>query len=146
MNEVKMLIDAAASGDVESVRAVLQSHPELINEKDDAGATALHYAALGGHREVARLLVQHGADINARDGKFSATPAGWDIEYLREMGGFLGVELNDFAHAIRRGDEEWVTRWLKRFPSLRDGRDADGKPFRQLAKESGNAAIAARFR
>ena len=146
VSELKKLIDSAGSGDGEAVRSIIQSHPELINQKDDTGATALHYAAFGGHSDVARLLVEHGADINARDSRFSATPAGWAIEYLREMGALLGIELNDFAHAIRRGDEEWVIRWLKRFPSLRDGRDADGTPFRQLAKESGNAAIADLFR
>ena len=142
VNELRKLIGAAGTGDIEAVQTILQSHPELINQKDDNGATALHYAAFGGHSDVARLLVEHGADINARDGKFNATPAGWAIEYLREMGGLLGIELNDFAYAIRRGDEEWVTRWLKRFPSLRNAHDADGKPFRELAKESGNAAIA----
>ena len=29
------------------------------------GATALHYAAGGGHSEAARLLLQHGASANA---------------------------------------------------------------------------------
>ena len=142
MDELQELIDAAGQGDLARVRAALKSRPGLINQKDDTGATALHYAAFGGHRDVARLLIESGADINARDGKYDATPAGWAIEYLREMGGLLGIELRDFAHAIRRGDEEWVTRWLKRFPSLRDARDSDGKPFRQLARESGHAAIA----
>ena len=37
-------------------------------------------------RAIVRLLVQQGADINARDTEFGATPAGWAIEYLREMG------------------------------------------------------------
>lgn len=146
MDELRKLIDAASSGDVEAVRRIVVGHPELINQKDADGATALHYAAFGGHSDVARLLVGHGADVNARDGKFNATPAGWAIEYLREMGGLLGIELNDFAHAIRRGDEEWVIRWLKRFPSLHDGRDSDGKTFRQLAKECGKPAIADLFR
>lgn len=146
MDDFSKLIAAASRGDLEAVRAIVQNHPQLINERDAAGATPLHYAAFGGHSDTARLLVEHGADINARDGRFNATPAGWAIEYLREMGGLLGIELNDFGDAIRRGDEEWVTRWMKRFPSIRDARDADGKPFRQLAKESGHAAIADLFR
>ena len=86
-------------------------------------------------------LVKQGADINARDTQFGATPAGWAIEYLREMGGFLGIELSDFAHAIQRGEVEWVVRFLRRFPALRDASDAQGKPFRLLAKESGNPEI-----
>lgn len=146
MDEYKKLIDAATHGDLEAVRAVAQKHPALINRKDESGATPLHYATFGGHSDVARLLVQHGADINARDDKFNATPTGWAIEYLREMGGLLGVELNDFAHAIRRGDVEWATRFAKRFPALRNGRDIDGKTLKQLAQEAGNAEIADLFR
>jgi hypothetical protein len=90
-------------------------------------------------------LVSRGADINAADGEFGATPAGWAIEYLREMGGFLGIELNDFAHAIRRGEADWVARFLRRFPALREARDTQGKPFKQLAQESGNQEIANLF-
>ena len=31
------------------------------------GFTALHYAAAGGHTDVARLLLDKGADVNSRD-------------------------------------------------------------------------------
>ena len=31
------------------------------------GFTALHYAAGGGHTDVARLLLDKGADVNSRD-------------------------------------------------------------------------------
>ena len=31
------------------------------------GLTALHYAAAGGHTDVARLLLDRGADVNSRD-------------------------------------------------------------------------------
>jgi len=46
---------------------------------------------------VVEFLVQYGAEINAIDAEFGATPTGWAIEYLREMGGFLGIELADLA-------------------------------------------------
>ncbi len=83
--------------------------------------------------------------INSRDNQFGATPAGWAIEYLLEMGGYLGIELRDLAFAIQVGDVRWVARFLERFPALRQASDADGKPFRQLARESGNAEIAGLF-
>ena len=89
MSDIEKLIDAAKQGALEDVRSILASHPELVNLKDSAGATALHYAALAGHSHVAELLAEHGADINARDSRYQATPTGWAIEYLREMGGFL---------------------------------------------------------
>ncbi len=145
MTDFERLIEAAKRGDLADVRAILtaHSHAELINlnQRDPSGATALHHAAFGGHRSVVQELVSHGAYINATDSKFGATPAGWAIEYLREMGGFLAIELDDFAHAIRRGDVEWVRRLLRRFPALRAACDMQGKPFQLLAQESGNQEI-----
>lgn len=106
---------------------------------------ALHYAAFGGHRGVVQALVEKGAELNAGDSQLGATPAGWAIEYLREMGGFLGIELDDFAYAIRRGDVERVARFLKRFPSLRRTCDTQGRPFTLLAEQCGNPEIAKLF-
>jgi hypothetical protein len=146
MTDFEKLIDAATRGDLAEVKAVLDSHPELVNQRDQSAATALHYAAFGGHCSVVQELVTRGADINATDGRFGATPAGWAIEYLREMGGFLGIELDDFSHAIRRGDVEWVTRFLRRWPALRGASDTHGKPFNLLAEESGNPEITNLFR
>lgn len=145
MDEFEKLIEAAKEGKVEEARAILDTHAEFIHQRDQLGATALHHAAFGGHRSVVQLLVARGADINAPDSQFGATPTGWAIEYLREMGGFLAIELNDFAHAIERGDVEWVTRFLKRFPSLRHAKDTQGRPFALLARQSCRPDIASLF-
>ena len=145
MSEFKRLIDAAKRGDLEEVKDILRAHPEIINQRDEGGATALHHAAFGGHQTVAELLLEHGADINARDREFDATPAGWAIEYLREMGALLGIELRDFAHAIERGDVHWAERFLRRFPALLEAGDGKGNSFRQLAEESGNQDIVKLF-
>jgi len=145
MSEFERLIDAAKRGDLADVRAIVQNHAELINQRDPSGATALHYAAFAGHRSVVHELVSEGAAINVTDTRFGATPTGWAIEYLREMGGFLAIELDDFAHAIRRADIEWVKRFLTRFPALREASDSEGRPFKLLAQQSGNQEIAKLF-
>lgn len=145
MPEFEKLINASKQGALKDVKAILHERPELINLRDELGATPLHHAAFGGHRAVAQFLVQRGADINAPDSSFGATPAGWAIEYLREMGGYLGIELADFAYAIRRGDVEWTKRFLTRFPGLRRASDTQGNSFKLLAEESGNAEIMAMF-
>jgi len=142
---IEELIEAAKRGDLDAVRAIAEGHPELLKAKDASGATALHYAAFGGHSQVAELLVELGADVNARDDRFAATPAGWAIEYLRERGGLLGIELEDFGFAVQRGDVVWAERFLRRFPGLREARGRDGKPFRVLAEEAGNAEIVSLF-
>jgi uncharacterized damage-inducible protein DinB len=41
------------------------------------GRTPLHSAAIVGALEVVQALVEHGADINARDPQFDATPLTW---------------------------------------------------------------------
>jgi hypothetical protein len=145
MGDFEKLIEAAKSGNIADVRAIAQQHAEVINQRDKFGATALHHAAFGGHRDVVRVLVEHGAEVNAADSEFGATPAGWAIEYLREMGGFLGIELDDFGFAIQRGDVEWVARFLKRFPALRGASDTRGRSFEVLAVRCGNPEIAKLF-
>jgi ankyrin repeat protein len=145
MSAPENLIEAAKQGDLELVKAILETDDKLANVRDASGATPLHYAAMNGHRQIVRLFLERGADINSTDTQFGATPAGWAIEYLREMGAHLAIELDDFAYAIRLGDTRWVSRFLKRFPALRNARDTEGKPFQDLARESGNREIAALF-
>lgn len=145
MSSVDDLIAAASSGALDSVKAILEAGTGLVNQKDRTGATALHHAALNGHKDIVRLLIERGADPNSRDGEYGATPAGWAIEYLRELGGYLSIELSDFAFAIENGGVRWVKRFLQRFPALRKAVDGTGKSFRQLARESGNPEIERMF-
>ena len=145
MSELDNLIAAAKHGNLERVKALLEADGSLVNQKDASGATPVHYAAVHGHSQIVRLLVQRGADVNSTDSQFGATPAGWAIEYLRELGGFLAIELDDFAYAIQLRDTRWVARFLKRFPSLRQARDTKGTPFQRLAQESGDPEIARLF-
>src|SRR6266568_3903457 len=139
------LIEAAKRGDLERVKRILETDDRLANLKDESGATPLHYAAMNGYRQIVQLLLERGADINSTDSQFGATPAGWAIEYLREMGGHLAIELDDLAYAIRLGDSKWVRRFLARFPAMRHARDTAGAPFQKLARESGNREITALF-
>ena len=145
MRELDNLIAAAKQGNLEGVKAILDADGSLVNQKDASGATPVHYAAVHGHSQIARLLVQRGADVNSTDSQFGATPAGWAIEYLRELGGYLAIELDDLAYAIQLRDTRWVARFLKRFPSLRKARDTKGTLFQRLAQESGDPEIARLF-
>jgi ankyrin repeat protein len=59
--------DAAKAGDLAKVKALLKGTPELISSKDDKGRTPLHLAVEEDQEHVAKWLLAHGADINAKD-------------------------------------------------------------------------------
>ena len=68
--ERRAFIVAAENGRLESVRRILDENPDAVHWRDIepmGGATALINAAAGGHTEVARLLLDRGADVNAID-------------------------------------------------------------------------------
>ncbi|MBN2346588.1 MAG: ankyrin repeat domain-containing protein [Candidatus Aminicenantes bacterium] len=62
------LHDAASKGDLRKVSEILETNPEPANQKDTVfGRTPLHWAARGVHLDVLGLLLEKGADPNARD-------------------------------------------------------------------------------
>jgi ankyrin repeat protein len=61
------------NGFTSSVKRLLSIRNINVNVKDDwRGYTPLHYAAANGHIEITRLLLQNGADVNARSNNGSS--------------------------------------------------------------------------
>ena len=143
MSNADEFFAAVQEGNADRVATILIREPMVVHARDAIGATALHYAAEKADRELVRILVAAGASLNARDDKFHATPAGWAIEYLRELGAVLGVEIEDARFAIERGDAIWLQRLLHRFPSLTEASDKDGVPLKERARDSKNPEIIA---
>ncbi len=146
MTAASGIFAAVQAGDARLVRDVLRREPAAVAARDADGATPLHYATGAGFREIVELLLEAGADVNARDARFRATPAGWAIEYLRERGALLGIEIEDTRLAIASGDLSLLERWVRRLPALRHAVDADGTPLKVHAERSGHGAIARLFR
>jgi len=60
--------DAAEEGDLEEVMRLVQEDPGVVDSTDVySGETALHVACVYGHVEMMCYLLDHGADINARE-------------------------------------------------------------------------------
>ncbi len=76
----RILTDAADHGHAEAVQLMLDLGfpPDARSEQDD-GATALHLAAAAGSVPTVRLLLDRGADIEARDTTWDSTPLEWAI-------------------------------------------------------------------
>lgn len=65
--EQQAVIRAAKKGDEGTVRTLIEADPALLNARDRDGSTPLHCAAWKGHATVVTLLLDAGADVNARN-------------------------------------------------------------------------------
>ncbi|XP_074564290.1 putative E3 ubiquitin-protein ligase XBOS36 [Curcuma longa] len=61
----KQLARAAAEGDAEGARKLLEAKPGLA--RSSGFSSPLHIAAAGGHFEIVLLLLEHGAGVNSRN-------------------------------------------------------------------------------
>jgi ankyrin repeat protein len=77
-----MLHRPAESGNAAVLETMLSCGFET-EAKDKDNVTPLHRASMGGHVEAVRVLLKHGADVNALDGMFSASPLVWAVEGRR---------------------------------------------------------------
>jgi hypothetical protein len=75
------LHEAAKTGKIDSVRWLLEEgHP--VNAVDPSfGLTPLHFAVRNRHVEVARLLIENGADLTQPSNQ-GITPLDWTSTYL----------------------------------------------------------------
>ncbi len=89
---------ACMHGHIDAAKSLLAKGAEVnaIPGGFDYSGTALHYAALNGHRPMVDFLIQSGADASLKDTKVEATAAGW-----AEYGGHpdIGNHLRSFSPA-----------------------------------------------
>ena len=76
MEQRQEFFDAVRRGDAPRVARLLNRHPNLVSVVDENGKTGLHWAAETDHADVARLLIDGGAEIEAMT-RWGASPLDW---------------------------------------------------------------------
>src|SRR5688500_3515390 len=59
------LFAAAVLGRIERARELLAAAPATVNARDEGGYTPLHLAVWNGKLQMAKLLLEHGAEMEA---------------------------------------------------------------------------------
>jgi len=107
---------AARLGMLERLRELVFADPQLVHARGGDGQTSLHFAST---IEIAKFLLDHGADIDARDLDHESTPAQWMIKERQEIARFLvqrGCK-TDILLAAALGDAVLVRKHLDDDPN-----------------------------
>ncbi|GES45017.1 hypothetical protein RsS62_42690 [Rhizobium dioscoreae] len=150
--QIMMLFKQQGGNNLNIVAAMDKAHPDMLHEaagENDLRAvglmlaldfdvnamtsrTPLHEAALHGHMEMAKLLIEHGADTTVRDPNFHAPPIGW-AEYngKDEMVEFLKAYPLDIFAAATFGQVDQLAAILDRHPEQVNIRFGDFRPHGQ---------------
>ncbi|XP_052807635.1 uncharacterized protein LOC128236664 [Mya arenaria] len=65
-NGSTLLLKAAYSGNIDMMKYLCQTFPDMIPLKDEYGCTVLHYTASGGHIDAFKFLVDQGMEVMAK--------------------------------------------------------------------------------
>ena len=124
-DNIMRLFEAAKAGDIEQVRELLAGDGRLANASAyirtslwGSDALALHVAVMHGRKDIVDLLLAHGADINARDGKYGFNALIHAIDLADFMPEYAALDMVDFL--LERGAEKdvWACAWLGDGPGV----------------------------
>jgi ankyrin repeat protein len=106
---------AARLGMLEKLRALVEANPELVHARGGDGQTPLHFAST---IEIAKYLLDHGAEIDARDVDHESTPAQYMVKSRQPVCRFLiqrGCH-SDILMGAALGDQNLIGKHLDADP------------------------------
>ncbi|MEO8426579.1 MAG: ankyrin repeat domain-containing protein [Verrucomicrobiota bacterium] len=107
---------AARLGLLDKLRDLVSADPALVHARGGDGQTPLHFASTV---EIAKYLLEHGAEIDARDVDHESTPAQYMVRDRQPIARYLvgrGCR-TDILMAAALGDAELVRRHLDTDPA-----------------------------
>lgn len=126
VTDVRSFVELAEGGNLTAVRLLLDLGAD-VHGTMEGGATALHRAAIAGHRDIVFLLLERGARIDRIDDNYGGTVIGWanagGHESLRDE---LLDRTDDIFDLTYYGRVSQVAALLDREPSLVHESDRDG--------------------
>lgn len=111
----EQIVEAAKEGDLKTVKTILAQDSTKLNALDEDKYTPLHWSCIRAHWDVAKYLIEQGADPNIQGGD-GGTPLNWavhhdDVEIIKLMiakGAKLNIQnqwgMTELHTAIWRGN------------------------------------------
>jgi ankyrin repeat protein len=107
----RQFLAAVFLADAARVRALLGRHPHLATAPDGRGDQPIHHAARNGDTEVVRLLIEHGADVNATN------PRGHTVLYCAGGHGHLDTLQLLLSAGTNGESKRALLEWLAEYPN-----------------------------
>ena len=154
LGAVRTIFEAAATGQLDEVKAAYAEWEGWLNQYSHDGYTPLQLAAFFGHEETALWLVEHGADVNAvakndmRIQPIHAAAANGNLAVLKallEHGADANArQAGDFTplHAAADNDSVAMARLLLDYGADPNVANDKGQTPLALAEEKGHHAVA----
>jgi len=146
------LLSAAKTNDLAEARSFLDAYPEAVDAVESHGLRALHWAAFRGHKDMAQLLLDRGADINGqgKQGSPLFLAIGGEqeemVQFLLDRGADMEVKSRDgrtpLDFAIRDGCKDVAELLIAKGADV-NHKDWMGRSLLHLAAASGQKEVAA---
>jgi ankyrin repeat protein len=106
----RQFLAAVFLGNSARTRSLLSRHPHLAITPDGRGDQPIHHAARNGDTEIVRLLIEHGADVNAKN------PRGHTVLYCAGGHGHLDTLELLLNKGTNMQDCKSLMEWLAQYP------------------------------